>query len=531
MKEFTKRVRGGIYYLLFWVGYFSICRIVFLIYFHQQTSALSVGTILGVCLQGIKLDVSMAAYLSVIPFLILVLSIWISGKAARRMLRIYTFPLIFLVHFLMMFDLGLYGAWAIRLDSTPFIYLDTPQEMFASIAVPVLALGVIVWVISSLLVIFLFNRVINRHFFDFQPISYFYSPLLLGVTSLLIILMRGGFQTIPINQSSVYVFEEMFANHAAINFAWNFSHSIKSKSYSLENPFQRMEERSARVLVENANRPLQEDSTRLVHNSILRNKRPNIILIIWESLTAKIVEPLGGEPGVTENLNLLANEGILFDRFYANGDRSDKGLVAIFSGYYPQPDKSIMKIPAKSRSLPMFTLRLASLGYEKSFYYGGDLNFGNMNSFFRQGGMTELIDENQFAASDQNSKWGVHDHIVFERLKEDLTVETEAPFFKTIFTLSSHEPFEFPGEYKFGNDSEINSFRSAHAYTDVAVGDFVQWCKDQTWWDNTLIIITADHGHKLPQHEGPFNGSLKYQVPMLWLGGALKSEPVRVDHI
>ncbi|NND34734.1 MAG: LTA synthase family protein, partial [Saprospiraceae bacterium] len=167
----------------------------------------------------------------------------------------------------------------------------------------------------------------------------------------------------------------------------------------------------------------------------------------------------------------------------------------------------------------------------KSFYYGGDLNFGNMNSFFRQGGMTELIDENQFAASDQNSKWGVHDHIVFERLKEDLSAETEVPFFKTIFTLSSHEPFEFPGEYKFGNDSEINSFRSAHAYTDAAVGDFVQWCKDQSWWDNTLLIITADHGHKLPQHEGPFNGPLKYQVPMLWLGGALKSEPVMVDHI
>ena len=531
MKEFVKRCLAGMAYLLLWVGYFVLSRIVFLIYYYGLTNELSTSTILALCVQGLKLDLSMAAYLSVIPFLILALSIKVSGKNVGLILKLFTFPLVFIIQFLMMFDLGLYGAWGIRLDTTPFIYLDTPKEMFASVAAPILILGIIVWIISSSFFIYVFNRLIDRFFAKLHVVDFRFTPLLLVYTSLLVILMRGGLQTIPINQSSVYIFDNMFANHAAINFAWNFSHSIKSKNYSAENPFVRLDSAAAIKVVNDARDSLNylPESSRM--HKILKDSSSNIILIIWESLTAKIVGPLGGEPDVTLHLNELMGEGVSFDRFYANGDRSDKGLVAIFSGYYPQPDKSIMKIPAKSRSLPMFTHRLAKLGYNNSFYYGGDLNFGNMNTYFRQGGVSDLIDEHEFAAADQNSKWGAHDHVVFERLKDDLSGQIKEPFFKAIFTLSSHEPFEFPGERKFGDDVEVNSFRSAHAYTDSVVGDFLRWSKEQKWWDHTLIIITADHGHKLPQHNGAFNEPSKYHIPMLWLGGALDTSQITVSNI
>jgi phosphoglycerol transferase MdoB-like AlkP superfamily enzyme len=473
----------------------------------------------------------MAAYLSVIPFLLLFLSSWISAKYVRFAIGTYTLFTLIVIHFLMMFDLGLYGAWGIRLDSTPFIYLDTPKEMFASVQLGVLIIGVVVWLLTSFLFYYLFDKIVINKTTRFDRLKLWYSPMLLVQTALLVVVMRGGLQTIPINQSSVYVFDEMFANHAAINFAWNLSHSIKSKSYDKKNPFVRVDIKEAQAITAGSRSNLvatHKDSTR----SILRNDKPNIILIIWESLTAKIVEPLGGETNVTTQLNALVGEGILFDHFYANGDRSDKGLVAIFSGYYPQPDKSIMKLPAKSRSLPMLGVQLAKLGYQNSFYYGGDLNFSNMSTYFRQGGISHLVDEKEFDEADQNSKWGVHDHVVFERLKRDLSEPlAAAPFFKTLFTLSSHEPFEFPDTYKFGKDTEENSFRSAHAYTDAAVGGFVAWAKEQSWWDNTLIVIMADHGHALPKHEGPFNSPKKYQIPMLWLGGVLKETNIRIHHI
>jgi phosphoglycerol transferase MdoB-like AlkP superfamily enzyme len=110
---------------------------------------------------------------------------------------------------------------------------------------------------------------------------------------------------------------------------------------------------------------------------------------------------------------------------------------------------------------------------------------------------------------------------LFERFTSDLKGEQQTPFFKTIFTLSSHEPFEFPDKYKFGKDTEENKFMSSHAYTDSVVGDFIKTAKKQPWWDNTVIIIMADHGHPLPKHEGAFNAPIRFQIPMLWLGGAL----------
>lgn len=531
MTEFGKRCYIGVSYLLAWVLYFVIARVIFLIYYHDLSSILSGKTLISICLEGLKLDFSMAAYLSVIPFLLLFLSSWIAGKYIRFILGGYTLLILIVIHFLMMFDLGLYGAWGIRLDSTPFIYLDTPKEMFASVQMGVLMIGVVVWLLTTFLFYYLFDKIIVTKTARFKRLKYWYSPLLLAQTALLVVVMRGGVQTIPINQSSVYVFDEMFANHAAINFAWNFSHSIKSKSYDKKNPFARVDMKEAQETIDGSRSNLvatPRDSTL----SVLKSGKPNIILIIWESLTAKIVAPLGGEPNVTTQLNALVKEGILFDHFYANGDRSDKGLVAIFSGYYPQPDKSIMKLPAKSRSLPMLGVQLAKMGYHNAFYYGGDLNFSNMSTYFRQGGISHLVDEKEFDVADQNSKWGVHDHVVFERLKRDLSEPlATVPFFKTLFTLSSHEPFEFPDAYKFGNETEENSFRSAHAYTDSAVGNFVAWAKQQSWWDNTLVVIMADHGHALPKHQGSFNSPQKYHIPMLWLGGALNETDIRIHHI
>ena len=68
-------------------------------------------------------------------------------------------------------------------------------------------------------------------------------------------------------------------------------------------------------------------------DSILNTNKPNVILIIWEGLPAKIVGSLGGEKEVTPNLNRLTREGLLFTNFYSNGDRTDKGIPAILSGY------------------------------------------------------------------------------------------------------------------------------------------------------------------------------------------------------
>lgn len=504
------------------MAYFILARACFLIYYSERSNKLTTETLAQIFIQGLKLDLSMSAYLSLLPFALIALSILLSEKLIKRTIRYYTFIVIFIINFLMLFDIGLYEYWGIRLDITPFIYMDTPGEMLASVTAGNLILVTALWVISSLLLVYLFNRLINFKLYLITTDKLWHFITLTIIIFCLPIAMRGGFQNSPINQSDVYFSDVMFANHAAVNFAWNFNHSLNIKEYENENPFVEYSADSANNIFLQAQNPLlNEDS---IQYPTLKTTKPNIVLIIWESLTAKVVGPLGGEPDVTQHFNNLCKEGILFTNFYANGDRSDKGLVSILSGYYPQPHKSIIKIPNKTRTLPMLPQKLKNMGYTSSFYYGGSLNFMNMNTYLRSSGIKKYVDINSFSRNERTSKWGVPDDILFKKFGSDIATNIKQPFFNTLFTLSSHNPYDFNGEYKFGKDTEENKFRSSHAFTDRAVYEFVEFAKKQPWWNNTLIVIMADHGNPLPVHEGEFNSPIRFHVPMLWIGGALEEE-------
>ena len=190
-----------------------------------------------------------------------------------------------------------------------------------------------------------------------------------------------------------------------------------------------------------------------------------------------------------------------------------------------------MRIPNKTRSLPMLTKEMQKLGYETSFYYGGDLNFGNMNTYLRHANINNIVDGSEFDKKDWNSKWGAYDDVFMKRFENDLKNKSNKPFFKIALTLSSHEPFEIKGKYLFGKDSEANLYRSAHHYTDKVIGDFINFAKKQDWYENTLIVIMSDHGHSLPIIDDPYFSTKKFHIPMLWLGGALQKTGVEIDNI
>ena len=259
----------------------------------------------------------------------------------------------------------------------------------------------------------------------------------------------------------------------------------------------------------------------------LINERPNIIIVILESFTAKIIQPLGGMKNITPNLNSLAKEGILFTKLFASGDRSDKGLLSILSGYPSQPNVSIIKFPQKTQSIPGLNKDLKSVGYESSFYYGGDINFANFRSYFVNMGYDKIISMNDFDDSVYNSKWGVHDHILLERFSHDLNIASQ-PFFSVVFTLSSHEPFDVPMQKVIDGNSQESKFLNSAFYTDKCIGEFVKRCKSQSWWDNSLLIFISDHGNRHPGSSGVHEEE-KYRIPMLWIGGAIKQKDITID--
>ena len=530
MNSLKNRILFNLNYFISWTLFFIIARFVFLAFYTSKTLELDAITLFKIPFYGFKLDLASAAYMSAIPFIFITLSAFINRDFIKILLKIYTFPFVFFINLLLLFDLALYGPWGVRLDATPLTYINKPKEMLASVPTVELWITILVWISVSTFLCWIFNRVINKGVLKMPKGKIWNFPILALLTGSLVIVMRGGLQNTPINHSNVYFSDQMYANHAAINFAWNFANSVGANTYDMKNPFQKMDLTVANDIIKKQNENINQAKTDSISNTILNTSKPNVILLIWESLSAKFVEPLGGAPGVTENFNHLVDEGLFFTNFYANGDRSDKGIVAILSGYLPQPHKSIIKSPRKTRTLPSLFKEMEKLGYNSSFYHGGDLGFGNMKTYLTSSGVNHFIDENDFDSEDYNSKWGTHDHVLLERFTNDLSdPNLKQPFIKALFTLSSHEPFEFPDAYKFGKATKTDKFKSAHAYTDKTIGKFIENAKKQAWWDNTLIVIMADHGHYLPKHEGPFNGPKKFHIPMLWLGGALNAKGEKIE--
>lgn len=243
-----------------------------------------------------------------------------------------------------------------------------------------------------------------------------------------------------------------------------------------------------------------------------------------ESYGGTFIEPLGGIPDVAPHFNRLTEEGVFFTNCYANSFRTDRGTVCTFSGYLGLPTASVMKIPAKSRTLPSIAEELVKAGYKTDFLYGGDINFTNMKSYLLSKGYQRLTADKDFSLAEQTSNaWGVNDDITFEYLYNQLKDRKETPWHTAFLTLSSHEPFEVP--YHRLDEQIPNAF----AFTDDCLGKFIEKLKQTPVWKDLLVICLPDHGFYYPR-EGLNTSPRFYHIPMLWLGGAVK-QPVKIDKI
>ncbi len=511
-------------YFLFWVLYYIVARAIFLVYHLDRTEKLSIADIFNTFLFGSRLDFSFIAYTSLLPFLVLLIAALLPKFNGSKVVRYYTYTLLVLITTLLAADLELYTFWGFRLDASPLQYLNTPGEMAASAAnAPLFLLFIVVLAISSLFIL-LFKLYFDPEKYKLQHNKW---PLVTASFVYLILLvlpLRGGIQQIPINQSVAYFSDNPYANHAGLNMPWNLMHALLKYNKVSKNPYNYMQMPQAQAKVE-ALYAAASDST----EKLISADKPNVLFIILESYTAKFVGSLGGEQGVTPNLDKLAAEGVNFTNMYASGDRSEKGMVALLSGYPVQTTTSIIKTPKKTEKLPQLSKVFEQKGYTTSYYYGGELEFANIKSFLLNGGYNKLIDKADFPAESYNSKWGAHDHVLFDRVLKDLKQE-KAPFFSTVYTLSSHEPYEIPIPAKFPGTDNTAKFRNSVYYTDWALGRFITEAKKQPWWQNTLVVIVADHGHALPGDDANHAPS-KFKIPFILTGGVVTQKGKEVTTI
>jgi phosphoglycerol transferase MdoB-like AlkP superfamily enzyme len=329
--------------------------------------------------------------------------------------------------------------------------------------------------------------------------------------------IRGGLQQIPIQSSDAFFCTQPIANDVAVNPLWNIVYNIVDyENHFKENPFKDFAQADADKLVADLYK-VEKDTT----IQFLSNARPNIVFIIMESWSASVIKSFGGDD-FAPFVDSLSRQGIRFSKLYPAGYVSDQGIPAVLSGYPSVSRISVINQSSKSAKLPCINQDLKAYGYESGFVFGGDLNYGNIKSYVFNKEFGVVKEEKDFDSNLDRGKLGIQDG---DMQKEYLRYLNEAkqPFVYSWFTLSSHMPYDYPGDKKQLVNHKENDYINSIGYADNSFRQFFEQAKKQPWYSNTLFVIVADHSHA-DHHDYSVYDAEYHRIPLLFFGDVIKSE-------
>lgn len=501
MKKIKVFVGGFIY----WVILFLLLKVAFMLYNWSTYSTFGFVDWLNVLWHGLPLDFSLAGYLTVFPALSLIVSVWASS--GRQLRRFYYLLMTWVVVFLHVLNAVLYGYWRFPLDTTPiFYFFSSPRDALASGGAKEHAVLILLLVLfAASFLICLHRRPPRGEEPKREPHRILATLLLSLCTALLFLPIRGGVTVSTMNTGEVYFSENESLNHAAVNPVFSLMESFaKQRNFGAQYRFMNDGE-ATRIF--HMMTPTSSDSTRIV----LKQRRPDVFIIVMESFSRLVMKT-----SATPNLCRLADEGVMFENFYANSFRTDRGLVAVLSGFPAQPSMSIMKYTGKAGRLPSIARSMINGGYKAAtYYYGGDIDFCSQRAYLVSQGYTRLVSDKDFPLKYRMSKWGVPDGPLFDYVERDINLSRSAgPALSVIQTSSSHEPFDVP--VRLHRNKRLNAF----AYTDMQIGRFIDWLKRSGRWKRSVVILVADHLGAYPERIDNLTLS-RFQIPLIITGGAV----------
>lgn len=495
---------------------------------------------------GLPLDLSMAGYLSVIPGLLSIAVVWLKRDLVKPIMNIYFIIASLFITCSFLLNASLYPYWKYPLDSTPLFYFFTsPADAIASVSIWQVILSIVILIVLTVGVWFTlrmrgekrqqysrysygyggFGSGKRNRFDDFDRHRGRTSIILLLLTGLLFLPIRGGITVSTMNTGQAYFSQNAYLNHSAVNPLFSLLESITHQE-DFASQYRFMKDKEADKIFATMTSTSDENTYPLLNEATFKKGTPDILIVIMESFASDIMPSMGSYKDVAVCLDSIAQQSILFTRFYANSFRTDRGMVSILSGYPAQPTTSIMRYPRKTSQLPSIARNLAKYkNYKTTYYYGGDADFCNMRSYLVSQGYQHIISDANFPIEDKLSKWGVPDHILAARMMKDIKAQQneKRPMLRILQTSSSHEPFEVP--YHRLKDKRLNAF----AYTDSVMGAIVREYRKLPRWKNTLIVFVPDHVGGYKENLNDHDRS-RYQIPLILAGGAI-SRPMKVGII
>ncbi|MEJ0056396.1 MAG: LTA synthase family protein [Bacteroidota bacterium] len=320
--------------------------------------------------------------------------------------------------------------------------------------------------------------------------------IVLGVS----VIIRGGFQRTPLSSShAVEVTESSFVP-LVLNTPFTIIHSLSGQA--LVDPHYYSEEE-----LDLYNNPLKQYSGKVFTSK-------NVVVIMLESFSKQFTG-LGERTSYTPFLDSLMDGSFVCRRGYANALHSAEGVPAVISGIPSLMDEPITTSNYGANSMTSLPDLLKQKGYETAFFHGGTNGTMGFDLFSSNAGYDHYFGRDEYDNEDDyDGDWGIWDEPFLQYYARTMS-EMRQPFFTSVLTLTSHDPFRVPDQYKLLPKGPL-PVQQCIAYTDMSLRKFFRTAASQSWYNNTLFVITADHCSLMTENNLDHNNLGFYAIPIVF---------------
>lgn len=323
---------------------------------------------------------------------------------------------------------------------------------------------------------------------------------------------RGGMQLIPIGVVNAAEYAMPPYSIVALNTPFTLLTSFGKPV--LEERIYMPQEEADRLWPVEHRRSMHRAGVLALDSTVI--EKPNVVVVILESFSAAFSKRLNGGEDCMPFLDSLMSEGLSFPRAYANGRRSIDGIPAITASIPEWMDEAFITSPYAQAPFTALGGLLGSQGYSTSFYHGGRNGTMGFDTYASAAGYQRYVGMDQYPEPDDyDGTWGIRDRPFLHFFAQEMSKERQ-PFHSVVFTLSSHHPYHLPdGEAKrFGEGK--HRIEPTLRYADDALCRFFSEARKESWFDNTLFVITADHTADLDRSGQHYSEATDYWVPLVF---------------
>ncbi len=491
-------------YYLYMVGVFFIGRTALLVIYFERFSDTGVNYWLSY-IYGLRMDTMTAFMLLAVPAILITLSPKFLSSVVNIFLKYYFLAVISLVLYIEIATFPFIEFYDSRPNYLFVEYLEYPKEVFGMIIADYkLALFMSLVIIATFAYFYLKN--FQDDFKNAMIEDGYIKRLLLFIPIVLVLFIgiRSSFGHRPANISDAMYSSSRVVNEITKNSLYSIGYAMysnkKHSSKDVASRYGKMEISEAISRVKKRLNISSDDEkyilSRVEKTHFKQENTKNLVIFLQESIGYQFVEAVGGEKGITPNINALAKEGLLFKDLYSNGTRSIRGIAGTVAGNFSVPGKGVLKRNKSQQDYFTISSLLEPLGYTTSFIYGGESRFDNMKSWFSGNGFDKIIDESKFKDPKFVGTWGVCDEEVIDRANQEFKelYKENKKFASVIFSTSNHSPFDFPdGKIELIEGVEKKSVKNAIKYADFAIGKFISLARSEEYYKDTVFVIIADH--------------------------------------